>query len=99
MATGDFNGDGNLDAALTDKFSGVTVLLGDGKGAVSGRRLLYYTSGLAGGSIIVGDLRLDGKIDLALPGGSADGRVGGIDVFWGNGDGTFQQALVFSALE
>jgi len=94
VATGDFNGDGNLDAALTDKFSGVTVLLGDGKGGF-GPQTTYYTSGLAGGSIIVGDLRLDGKIDLALPGGSADGRVGGIDVFWGNGDGTFQQAPDF----
>jgi hypothetical protein len=94
VATGDFNGDGNLDAAIADKFSGVTVLLGDGKGGF-GPQTTYDTTGLAGGSIIVGDLNLDSKIDLALPGGSANEGVGGVNVFWGNGDGTFRQAPDF----
>jgi VCBS repeat protein/centrosomal CEP192-like protein/ASPM-SPD-2-Hydin domain-containing protein/FG-GAP repeat protein len=94
VATGDFNGDGNLDAAIADHLGGVTVLLGDGKGGF-GPQTTYDTTGLAGGSIIVGDLNLDGKIDLALPGGSANDQVGGVDVFWGNGDGMFQQAPDF----
>jgi hypothetical protein len=42
----------------------------------------------------VDDLNLDGKLDVASP--STFGAAGGVDVFWGNGDGTLQQAEFFA---
>jgi hypothetical protein len=36
---------------------------------------------------VVSDLKLDGKLDLVVPSGPP-----ALDVFWGNGDGTFQPA-------
>jgi hypothetical protein len=94
VSTGDFNGDGKLDAAIADKLGGVTVLLGNGKGGF-GPQATYDTTGLSGGPLVVGDLNLDGKLDLALQSTNANDQVGGVDVFWGNGDGTFRQAPDF----
>jgi hypothetical protein len=94
VSVGDFDADGNLDAAVADKFSGVTVLLGDGTGGF-GPQTLYGTTSFSGGPLIVSDLNLDGKIDLAIQSATANNQVGGIDVFWGNGDGTFQPAPDF----
>ena len=47
VAVGDFNRDGNLDAAIADKFSGVTVLLGDGKGGFGPQTLFKRPVSLA----------------------------------------------------
>jgi len=52
----------------------------------------YNTTGLGGGYVVVSDLNLRGKLDLVVPSGPP-----ALDVFWGNGDGTFQLAEGFAS--
>jgi hypothetical protein len=93
VATGDFDKDGNLDAVVSNEAGDVTVFLGNGNGTFQAG-VTYLTTGFSG-PVVVSDLNLDGKLDLVL--GNDSGRVFGADVFWGNGDGTFQRAQFFSS--
>jgi len=89
IATGDFNGDGNLDVAIANHgVKLVTVLLGNGKGQFS----------LAPGSpfnvesnphphgIAVADFNGDQKLDIAID----DWAENKVLVMFGKGDGSFQ---------
>ena len=96
VSVGDFNRDGKLDAVVADKDLNITVFLGDGNGGF-GSPKNYDTTGLSGGPVVVADLNKDGKLDLAVQ--TASGSVGGVDVFWGLGDGTFEQAQFFGTAE
>ncbi len=72
VALGDFNGDGNMDLAVTSASSSigaVTVLLGNGDGTL--RNALTYGVGTPT-ALAVGDLNGDGKPDLAMTGGLSD---------------------------
>lgn len=90
VVSGDFNGDGNMDLAITDP-SGFSVLLGKGDGTFQ-KSVRYPYSGL-GGPIATADFNGDGKLDLAI--GNALGSAGsGVSVFLGNGDGTFEAPVV-----
>lgn len=82
MTTGDFNGDGIPDVAVTG--GGTGVLLGDGNGGFTLKSLSTTVGGYA---IAAADFNGDGKLDLAVSeGGSSTGTV---STFLGNGDGTF----------
>jgi len=97
VAAGDFNGDGNLDLAVTyfceDSFNcmdgSVGVFLGLGNGNFQDPVFYQYGGGRPF-FLATGDFNGDGKPDLAVGDGS-----GTLTVMSGNGDGTFQIGLSF----
>jgi len=70
--------------------------LGNGDGTLQSP-VIYNTTGLGGGQVVVRDLNLDGKLDVAVPSTSGTSQIGGVDVFWGNGDGTLEPAQLFES--
>jgi len=91
VATGDFNGDGNLDMAVTNGYGSLTVsiLLGNGNGTF--QPPVSYSTGSFPFGVVVGDFNHDGKADLAVV--NYDDST--ISILLGNGDGTFQSQLVY----
>src|ERR1700674_2881231 len=81
---------GSLDAVI-GYLGSISVLIGNGDGSFQ-PQVYYQTTGLGGGPVIVADLNVDGKVDIATPGGSP-----GLDVFWGQSDGTLQPAQFFAS--
>ena len=99
VVTGDFNGDGKLDAVLlnhrytTNGQSGVgdltvSAMLGNGDGTFAGP--VQTDVGPSAGDIVAGDFNGDGKLDLAVLDSSGYGGDGAVQLFYGNGDGTFR---------
>ncbi len=99
IVTGDFNNDGNLDFAVVSGTPGgdcnfnpgtLWIFLGNGAGGFT-LKASYSELGvpayndLAGG-LVATDLRGNGHLDLL----AIDPSKNGVDVFLGNGDGTFQ---------
>jgi len=92
LAAGHFNGDKNLDLAVTLNFQSegkVQILLGNGDGTF--RLGDSYAVTPDSMSVIAADLRNDQKTDLAVA--EFGGR--GVAVLLGNGDGTFEQPVVY----
>ena len=100
VAAGDFNGDGNLDLAVTvcddcNQGGNVAILLGNGDGTFQAPALYpvrYFPSHIA-----VGDFNHDGKLDLAVvnSGYVITSRPASISILLGNGDGTFQAQVEY----
>jgi hypothetical protein len=101
IAVADFNGDGKLDSASIDSFTGLlSVALGNGDGTFQAPAT--YTMNEAGTTLAlaVGDFNGDGKLDVAVlddSGGCTSGSVGNVALLLGNGDGTFQAPIFSSA--
>ena len=94
IAIGDFNNDGILDVFGLVKTSGgnsLGVLLGQGDGTFG-----FPVSSIAVGAVnyvVVGDYNRDGKLDLAI----VDADV--VELFFGNGDGTFTAGPVYQVIQ
>ena len=91
----DFNGDGNLDLAVTNSPTGgakgsVSVLLGSANGSFTTKST--NTVGLLPYVLTTGDFNGDGIADLAVP------NVGGnnVSVLLGKGDGTFSTQSTYA---
>ena len=93
VVVGDFNNDGNLDFAVTYSTAGpdgaLSVYLGNGAGGFT-LKATYSLLGVVAyrdpsNGLATADLRGNGHLDLL-----AIDTSNGVDVFLGNGDGTFQ---------
>ena len=83
VATGDFNGDGKLDLAVTNFFSAsVSVLLGTGTGSVGAKT--DFATGNNPQSVAIGDFNGDGNLDLAVANFSST-----VSILLGTGTGSF----------
>ena len=107
VAAGDLNGDGkqdlvvanagNLDQSGGTDSGSVSVLLGNGDGTFKAATSL--TAGERPGFIAIQDVNGDGKMDLVVlnlgltAGYSSPANPGGLTVFLGKGDGTFQSGV------
>jgi hypothetical protein len=84
VVTGDFNGDGKLDLAVTNNGDDtVSILLGNGNGTFGAKTDFNTGDGPRG--VVAADFNRDGVLDLAI----ADQTDGKIVILLGNGDGTF----------
>jgi hypothetical protein len=86
IAIADFNHDGNADLLL----DGITLLLGNGNGSFQTGHDL--NSSYTTIPVVVGDFNGDGNLDFAEINDNALTPV--VQVMLGNGDGTFQPAVV-----
>jgi hypothetical protein len=93
LAAADFLGNGNLDLTVTASPNGpLNILLGCGDGAFNQAPIpeqgYLPTSSMAA----VGDFNGDGKLDLAVTSAGYTGPQDVVNIFLGNGDGTFTAA-------
>lgn len=85
VATGDFNGDGIMDMAVTVPSQGtVNVFIGTGDGNFG--TAVGYPAGTNPIALVAGDFNHDGHIDLAVANALTSGSV---SILFGMGDGTF----------
>jgi uncharacterized protein (TIGR03437 family) len=88
LVTGDFNGDGKPDLAVTASNGSnrgtVEILLGNGDGTFHSSNTITLSAPAT--YIVQADFNHDGKLDLAV----STGSNGEVMVLLGNGDGSFQ---------
>ncbi len=98
IASGDFNGDGIPDFVIGNSNSsgvagGITVFLSNADGSMNPGVNYLGTAATAQLSYVaVADFNGDGKLDIA----ATDAVNGGVQIFTGNGDGTFSAGATFA---
>jgi hypothetical protein len=93
VAVADLNGDGKADVLGVISGTAVLVLLGKGNGTFA-PGVLYPVLSNSGNLLTTGDFNGDGKVDIAFAGNSGTSAPGSVGVLLGNGDGTFQTAII-----
>jgi hypothetical protein len=100
VAAADFRHDGKLDLAVVHSYDHtLNILLGNGNGTFQ-PAVSYPTVGMDNAPVwlTVADFNGDGKLDIAVLGNKNDSSLTGvIDIFLGNGDGTFQSAVAYTS--
>jgi hypothetical protein len=99
VAIADVNGDRKPDLLVATQFGGAGVLLGNGDGTFQAVRN-YDTGGYQGSGIAVADVNGDGIPDLLVTSvcfSYPPCDTGGMAIFLGNGDGTFQAVQEYSS--
>jgi hypothetical protein len=94
-AEGDFNGDGRPDFAVPTNTGPIVILLGNGNGTFYNGTSLTPPYPFEPTSAVAWDFNQDGKMDLAVLSASGPGSIGSINIYLGNGDGTFAAPLNF----
>jgi len=90
LVTGDFNGDGNVDAAAPNANSAnLTVLLGQGDGTFEPAPESPIGTGASPLGLAAGHLDGDAELDLAV----VQGQAQTVKILLGDGDGTFTAAV------
>ncbi len=104
MTTSGVNGDGKPDLVVANRDGGINgqgsvgVLLGKGDGTF-GPVKPYSSGGLRADSIAAADVNSDGHPDLLVTNfWQCENCPGSVGVLLGNGDGSFQPAVAYSAL-
>src|SRR5690242_15718737 len=90
VAVGDFNGDGKLDYITANNGNNTTTLgiaLGNGDGTFKTPSTIAIPCGAL--YVATGDFNGDGKTDLAVASADCSPGTNGVEMFLGNGDGTF----------
>jgi FG-GAP-like repeat len=97
MIAADFNHDDIPDLAVATLSSvnpnhrgGIAILLGDGKGTFR-KPAFHYDDPYGLQKLAVGDFNNDGNLDVIAAKMNLDHAPEGVDIFLGNGDGTFSQ--------
>ncbi len=96
IAVADLNGDGTADLIVTTG-SGLVVFRGNGDGTFQDA-IYNFSTAYRATAVAVGDLNGDAIPDLVVTSANPAGpNPGQVDVLLGNGDGTFQPAMIFAA--
>jgi len=106
VVVGDVNGDGKPDLLVGNIYMGngnysrgsVGLLLGNGDGTFLGP-VSFDSGGEYAYGVAVGDINGDGKLDLFVANFCADSTCasGGVAVFLGKGDGSFQPVVTYGS--